>query len=167
MLRSVAAFCSWLELTAPSRLLQSIDWIVPAVQTIHILGIAAVMGATLFLNLRLLGVTGRDVPVARVSSRFFPVVWSALLVLLLTGLVMIAAEPARALLNAVFWLKMTLLVTALAITLFTARAIRRAPEGWPATSRHRWLVPASAIVSSGFWVAILCAGRWIAYARVH
>ena len=167
MLRSVASFCSWLELTAPSRMLQSIEWIVPAVQTIHILGIAAVMGATLFLNLRLLGVTGRDVPPARVSSRFSPVLWSALVVLLLTGLLMIAAEPARALLNAVFWLKMTLLVTALAITIVTTRAIRRAPEGWPATPGHRWLARASAILSSGLWVAILCAGRWIAYARVH
>jgi hypothetical protein len=148
-------------------MLQSIDWIVPAVQTIHILGIAAIMGATLFLNLRLLGVTGADVSPARVSSRFFPVVWSALGVLLLTGLVMVAAEPARSLLNAVFWLKMALLLTALAVTLVTARAIRRAPEGWPATSRRRWLVRGSAIVSSGLWVAILCAGRWIAYARVH
>jgi hypothetical protein len=167
MLRSVAAFCSWLELTAPSRVLQSIGWIVPAVQTLHILGIAAVMGATLFLNLRLLGVTGRDVSIARVSARFLPVVWSALAVLLVTGLVMIAAEPARALLNPVFWLKMTLLVTALAFTIVTARAICRAPDEWPSTSRRRWLARALAIVSSALWVAILCAGRWIAYARVH
>jgi len=167
MLRSVAAFCSWLELTAPSRMLQSIEWVVPAVQTLHILGIAAIMGATLFLNLRLLGVSGRDVSVARVSARFLPIVWGALAVLLVTGLVMIAAEPARALLNAVFWLKMTLLVSALAVTIVTARAIRRAPDGWPATSRRQWLARASAIVSTGLWVAILCAGRWIAYARVH
>ncbi|HTS81718.1 MAG TPA: DUF6644 family protein [Myxococcaceae bacterium] len=166
MLRSVAAFCSWLELTAPSRMLQRIEWIVPAVQTVHILGIAAVMGATLFLNLRLLGLTGRDVPVSRVSARFVPVVWTALVILLLTGLVMIAAEPARSLLNPVFQLKMLLLLGAVTLTLLTARAIRGTPEGWAAT-RARWFAPASAIVSSALWVAILCAGRWIAYARVH
>ena len=167
MLRSVAAFCAWLELTAPSRMLQRIEWIVPAVQTVHILAIAALMGSSLFLNLRLLGVTGRDVPLSRTSSRFLPVMWSALVVLLITGLVMITAEPARSLLNATFWLKMALLVTALALTLGTARAIRRAPDGWPGTPRRRWLARASALVSSGLWVAILCAGRWIAYSRVH
>jgi len=167
MLRSLSAFCSWLELTRPSRVLQSIDWIVPAVQTLHILGIAAVMGATLFLNLRLLGVTGRDVSVARVSARFLPVVWGALAVLLVTGLVMIAAEPARALLNPVFGLKMLLLLAALVVTCVTAVIIRRAPEGWPSTPARRRLVRASAVVSSGLWVAILCAGRWIAYARTH
>jgi hypothetical protein len=167
MLRSLAAFCSWLELTAPSRVLQSIDWIVPAVQTLHILGIAAVMGATLFLNLRLLGVMSQDVSVARVSARFLPVVWGALAVLLVTGLVMIAAEPARALLNPVFGLKMLLLLAALAITYATARVIRRAPDGSPPTSARGRLAKMSAVISSMLWVAILCAGRWIAYARTH
>jgi hypothetical protein len=167
MLRSLAAFCSWLELTAPSRVLQSIEWIVPAVQTLHILGIAALMGATLFLNLRLLGLTDRDVSVARVSARFLPVVWGALAVLLLTGLVMIAAEPARALLNPVFALKMLLLLAALAVTLVTMGVIHRAPDGWPSSPARRRLARVSAVVSSGLWVAILCAGRWIAYARVH
>jgi len=167
MLRSLSAFCSWLELTAPSRVLQSIEWIVPAVQTLHLLGIAALMGATLFLNLRVLGLAGRDVSVARVSARFLAVVWGALAVLLATGLVMIAAEPARALLNPVFGLKMLLLLAALALTYLTAGIIRGTSDGWPSTPAGRRLARASAVISSGLWVAILCAGRWIAYARTH
>lgn len=50
-----------------------------------------------------------------------PVVWGAVLVLLATGAVMIAAEPARSLLNAAFQLKMTMLLAALALTAAAAR----------------------------------------------
>jgi hypothetical protein len=80
---------------------------------------------------------------------------------------MIAAEPARALLNPVFGLKMLLLLAALAVTCVTAGVIRRSSDGWPSTPTRRRLARVSAVVSSGLWVAILCAGRWIAYARTH
>ena len=93
--------------------------------------------------------------------------WVALAILLVTGLVMIAAEPARALLNPVFGLKMLLLFAALAVTCVTAGVIRRAPDGWPSTPARRRFARVSAVISSGLWVAILCAGRWIAYARTH
>ena len=72
MRHAVSVFCAWLERTPLSRQLQTIEWIVPAVQTVHLLAIAALMGATLVLNLRLLGVAGVDVPVARVFRRFIP-----------------------------------------------------------------------------------------------
>src|SRR5208337_3727059 len=115
MRAAVAAFCAWLELTPFSRQLQTREWVVPAVQTVHLLAIAAVMGAMLLFNLRLLGLRGTDVPLARVSRRFLPVVWTSVVVLLVSGAVMIAAEPARSLLNPAFQLKMALLLAALAL----------------------------------------------------
>jgi hypothetical protein len=137
------------------------------VQTLHLLAIAALMGATLVLNLRLLGVAGADVPVERVLRRFIPVLKGALSVLLVTGLVMIAAEPVRSLLNFAFQLKMALLATALLLTAATTRTLRRRPDDWNASRKRRRLAGLSAVVSSGLWVAILCAGRWIAYVRVQ
>ena len=167
MRHAVSVFCAWLERTPLSHQLQTIEWVVPAVQTLHLLAIAALMGATLVVNLRLLGVAGADVPVERVFRRFIPVLKGALSVLLVTGLVMIAAEPARALLNFAFQLKMALLATALLLTAATTRTLRRRPDDWNASPRRRRLAGLSAVVSSGLWVAILCAGRWIAYVRVH
>jgi hypothetical protein len=164
---TLSAFCAWLELTPVSRQLQTIEWVIPAVQTIHLLAIAAVMGSTLLFNLRLLGVSGTDVPLARVSTRFVPVVWGAVILLLTSGAVMIAAEPARSLLNPAFQLKMALLLTALVLTAATARPLRRSPGYWSDTPVRRRLAGLSAILSSGLWVAILCAGRWIAYMGVQ
>ena len=41
----VAALCAWPELTPFSRLPQTVEWAIPAVQTLHLLAIAAVMGS--------------------------------------------------------------------------------------------------------------------------
>ena len=164
MHETVAAFCAWLELTPFSRHLQEVEWAVPAVQTVHLLAIAAVMGSMLLYNLRLLGLRGADMPLARVSSRFVPVVFGSVLLLLVSGAVMIAAEPGRSLLNPVFQLKMALLVAALVLTVATAWPLRRRPDYW---SQGRWrgrLARLLGTASIGVWVAILCAGRWIAYA---
>jgi hypothetical protein len=167
MRETLAAVSSWLELTPFSQRLQSIEWVVPAVQTIHILAISAVMGSMLLFNLRLLGLSGTDVPLARVSSRFIPVIWTAVLVLAGSGAVMIAAEPARSLLNSVFQLKMALLLAALGLTLATVRPLRRSPGYWGDTVARGRVARLCAISSLGLWVAILFAGRWIAYTRVH
>jgi hypothetical protein len=163
----LSAVSSWLERTPFSQRLQTVEWVIPAVQTIHILAIAAVMGSMLLFNLRLLGLNGTDVPLARVSSRFIPVIWAAVLVLFASGAVMIAAEPERSLLNPVFQLKMALLLTAMGLTVATVRPLRRSPGYWGDTVARARVARLCAISSLGLWVAILFAGRWIAYTRVH
>jgi len=55
---SINQFCLWLEQTALSETIRSIAWFVPAVQTVHILAIATVIGAVLMLSLRLLALVG-------------------------------------------------------------------------------------------------------------
>jgi len=167
MRQTVAAFCAWLELTPFSRQLQTREWVVPAVQTVHLLAIAAVMGAMLLFNLRLLGLRGTDVALSRVSRRFLPVIWTSVVVLLLTGAVMIAAEPARSLLNPAFQLKMLMLLGALVLTAVTGRPLRHSPDYWSASRWRGQLARFCGTASLGLWVAILCAGRWIAYMGVH
>jgi len=167
MRAAVAAFCAWLELTPFSRELQTREWVVPAVQTVHLLAIAAVMGGMLFFNLRLVGLRATDVPLARVSRRFVPLIWASAVVLLVSGAVMIAAEPARSLLNPAFQAKMLMLLAALGLTAATAGPLRRRPDYW-STSRWRGhVVRCFGTASIGLWVAVLFAGRWIAYMGVH
>src|SRR3989442_14803270 len=144
--RALLDFCSWLEQTPLSQTIQSTGWIVPAVQTVHILSIAAVLSSVLMIDLRLMGLLARDQPLARVSERFRPVIWWTLPVLLATGSVMIIGEPARSLANPVFQLKMLLLLAAIAVT-----------AGLHKDSRI------IAILSLSLWVGIVFAGRWIAY----
>jgi hypothetical protein len=163
-LHSLDAFCNWLGATALSQTFQTVSWIVPAVQTVHILAVAAVVSSALMLNLRLLGV-GLDQPLAAVTRRFLPFIWWPLPILLLTGAVLITAEPARSLENPVFLLKMGLLLAAAAVTLVCQIPLRGNPQFWEVSSGRRRTAQLIAVASMPLWVAIICAGRWIAYVQ--
>jgi hypothetical protein len=159
-------FCRWLQATDLSQTIQNVDWIVPAVQTLHILAIAAVLSSALMLALRLLGVAARDQASAAIATRYLPVIWGTLIVLLLTGAILIIGEPARALENPVFILKMTLLAAALSVIGAYQIPLRTNPDFWERSIVRSISVKLIAILSLGLWIGIVCAGRWIAYVQV-
>jgi hypothetical protein len=154
------SICVWIDQTALSQAIQNAAWVVPSVQTVHILAIAVLMGAAMMVNLRLLRVVDRDQPLARNSARFVPVIWYALPVLLITGLLMIIGEPARALKNPIFQLKVLLILGAITVTLAYQLPLRRDTAFW---DRRRGATILIAAVSIALWVGIIFAGRWIAY----
>jgi hypothetical protein len=144
--------------TGLSRLLQEVDWLVPAVQTVHILGVAAVFTATLMPALAALGLYGREQPLTNAYARFLPTIGYGLPILLLTGALMVVAEPDRALPNPVFQLKMLLVLGAGVMTLAGARRARARPAA-PADGLQRALGLAALLL----WSFVVIAGRFIAY----
>lgn len=162
-MESLHAFCEWLEATDLSQVIQTVTWIIPTVQTIHILAIAAVMSSVAMVDLRLLGLIGRGEAVDLVARRFVPWIWFALPVLLVTGSVLVIGEPSRSLENPAFQTKMALLLLAIAATLLFQRPLRRDAAYWEETPARRNRGRALAIVSLALWIGIVFAGRWIAY----
>jgi len=156
----IQSFCTWLGNTPLSMAIQDRYWVIPMVQTVHILAISVVMASMVMLDLRLLRVLGRTQSIPEVAHRFLPWVWSAVLVLLASGTILIIGEPGRELLSQVFWLKMTLLACALVVTAAFQYALKRRAEFW---ERRRAVAGVTAIASLMLWVGILAAGRWIAY----
>jgi len=154
---------AWHEQTQLSQAVQVHDWIVPTAQSIHILGIAAVAASALMINLRLIGLYAADQPLKEVLARFLPFIWWPLIVLLLTGIVMIAGEPPRSLKNPVFQLKMVLLIAAIVATAICKVALRRNAAFGDARADRRVGAATLAGVSMLLWVSIVFAGRWIAY----
>ena len=153
----------WLAHTAMSGAIADRAWTVPVLQSIHILAIGVVMSSIALLDLRLAGFLGREHSMRDLTLRFYPWIWGALAVLLGTGLLQIMAEPARELLNWIFWTKMALIVGAV---LFTA-PVRRLLEDCrfrELSARKRMAVRGCALLSLLLWVAVLTCGRWIAYA---
>lgn len=162
-MRSLHQFCSWLQATPLSLAIQGTSWVVPLVQTVHILSIAAVLSAVLMIDLRLIGVLGRDQSIARVSRRFRPTIWRTLPILLVSGVVLIIGEPSRSLENSVFQLKMALLATAILVTLAHQVPLRKDPTYWDPAGGRRMAVRIIAAISLFSWSGIVLAGRWIAY----
>jgi hypothetical protein len=166
MTSSVQAFSDWLAGTPFSTEIKSVDWIIPTVQTIHILSISIVMSAAAMVQLRVLGVLSRRQPLASVAHRFVPWIWWALVVLLLSGSTLIIGEPDRSLRNPAFILKMSMLAAVLVLTLIFQRGLRRDDRFWESSSGRRIGARLIAAASLIFWVGIVFAGRWIAYVGV-
>jgi hypothetical protein len=163
MTSSVRAFSDWLAATPLSMQIKTVEWIIPAVQTIHILSISIVISAAAMVDLRILGVLSREQPLAAVAYRFVPWIWWTLVVLLLSGGTLIIGEPGRSLGNPAFILKMSMLAAVLALTLLFQRGLRHNDRFWESSSGRRIggrLIAAASLV---LWVGIIFAGRWIAY----
>ncbi len=159
------AVCTWLEATTLSHTMKTIEWTIPAVQTVHILAVATVVTPVLMIDLRLLGIGARELAIGSIANRFFPYVWWPLPVLLATGIALIAAEPSRTLKNPIFLLKMGLLIAAAGVTLGCQIPLRRDAEFWDRNAARRRTVRLMAIASLSLWIAIIFAGRWIAYVQ--
>jgi len=159
---SLANFSAWLYETPVSVTIRDVSWIVPTVQSIHILAIAVIVGSAIVSDLRLAGVLATDETPRAVVQRYLPWMWRALLVLLMTGLVMLVGEPDRVIFNPMFWLKMALVLVAFALTLLFRRPLLHAA----ANAETRWqssFVKPAAWLSLTVWVGVIFCGRWIAY----
>jgi hypothetical protein len=148
--------------TDSSIAIASAGWVIPTVQSIHIVAIAIVMSATAMLNLRLAGFIGQESSVRQLANRSLPWLWWSLPVLLATGLVMILGEPARELTNAYFWSKMALILLASGLTIALQRLLDDCPYRDMAPAKRR-ATRALSLVSLAVWLAIIFCGRWIAY----
>jgi hypothetical protein len=161
----LSEFSRWLAATQVSHTIQTTEWIIPTLQTIHILSVAAVFSSAILVDLRIWRLLERDVPLPEVARRFLPTIWPVLFILLITGSLLIIGEPRRSLLNATFYLKMSLLALAILLTAGLQRSISSSPDFW---DRGRWRRLAgrfAATVSILVWCGILFAGRWIAYTQ--
>jgi len=163
---SLRLFCQYLSETTLSQLIQNSKWMIPLLQTIHILALAMVFSSALLVNMRIWRIFEADRPLSEIARRFVPVIWKVLFVLLITGALLIIAEPKRSLQNTSFYIKMALLAAALVCLALLQVSLRADPHFWEKTPLRRVVGRLAALGSTLIWCGILFAGRWIAYTQV-
>ena len=154
----------WLSETAASSSLRDIYWLIPVLQTVHILAIAMVMSSVLMIDLRVWQVT-RSQTIADTARRFVAWIWAGLALLAASGAPLIIAEPQRTLPNNSFQLKLVLLALAIAATAVLCRVLRRDRSFEQIASRASRAVQLLAASSFLLWCAVGAAGRFIAYTQ--
>lgn len=167
MLSTLRVFAEWLQTTPLSETIQNVSWIIPTIQTIHILCVAVLVTATFFVDLRILGVFSRSQPVAALASRFLSGIWWVLLVLFVTGSLLIVGEPGRSLLNPAFAAKMAMLVVVAGLTVLLQRPLATNEGYWDASGGRQAAAKVIAVLSLVLWSFIVFAGRWIAYVTAY
>jgi hypothetical protein len=176
MLALLIAFSKWLAATPLSHTILEAGWIIPTLQTVHILCVAVAFSSAVLVNFRIFGLFERDEPLRAVTRRFLPWIWPLLVILLATGSLLIIAEPRRSLINPTFYIKMALLLAAVLMTAGLQAALAAAApasaerdsrerDSWERYPGRRLTARALATISILVWCGILFAGRWIAYTQ--
>src|SRR5262245_62342624 len=114
----MSAFAQWISDTSLSLAIRETFWLIPMIQIAHIVAIAMIVTAAVVITARVAGLASRTQTMRETAQQFLPWIWTALLVLAPTGIVLIIAEPQRTLCNPT--LSRTLAMPALASALTAA-----------------------------------------------
>jgi uncharacterized membrane protein len=160
------SLAAWLQATALSNEIQTVSWVIPLLQSIHIVTIGVVFVSSLMIAMRVLGRMRTDQPFDAVWRRFAPWMWVGLCVMAVTGLTLVLGEPVREFTALSFWIKMLLLVVGVTSTVFYGRSLRHTVAAGSAAPPQFSL---SAKIASVFivllWLVVIFLGRAIAYDR--
>jgi hypothetical protein len=159
---SIVAIAEWLESLALAHWVARSPLVFPAVETIHVIAIALVVGSIAIVDLRLLGVSWTSRPVTEVTEEVLPWTWGCFVVAVLAGALMFISAASKYAVDLPFQLKMLLLVFAgvnmLAFHLVTYRRV----DGWNQGRTPR-AAKFAAGLSLAFWIAIVTCGRLVSF----
>lgn len=157
------AVCKWLEQSWVGGAVRESSWLFPATETVHLLGMAALVGTVTVVDLRLLGCVMRRERVSELMGRLLPWAWAGFAVQVATGVVLFSSEAVKVYDNPAFRLKMVLIVLAGVHALIFHWTVGRDMARWDANV----VLPARAKIAGGIsillWVGIVAAGRFIGF----
>ncbi len=160
-------FAVWLSTTRPSVFIQNHEvWMIPVIQSLHIVGIGVAVGSVLMLVLRVSGWAGMDETLGATQRRFGPWLTGALCLLLASGGLLVVAEPVRELVTFSFWLKMVCVATLTAIVIAFQVSVRRQEQRWDQVLAGRRAVRLTALLVFVVLAGIILLGRLIAYDHI-
>jgi hypothetical protein len=160
-------FAEWLSGTRPSVFIQSHEaWMIPLLQSVHIIGIGLVVGSVMMLALRVLGLIGMDQSLRQNQRRFGPWLTGALSVMLATGGLLVIAEPVRELVTFSFWVKMALVATLTVLAIVFQRSVSRRGPLWEESLVTRPSIRLAAVLTFLMLACIILLGRLIAYDHI-
>ena len=129
-------------------------WAYPALEGVHILGIALLLGNLVLLELRVWG-AAPALPLLPLARLALPLALGGFGLAAASGLLMFASQPQDLLANRAFLLKMLLLMAA-----GTNAALFHARGGLHKADR---VARAQTALSLGLWLSVMICGRAIAY----
>lgn len=137
-------------------------WIYPCLETLHVIGLALLVGSIFSFDLRLLG-AGKSLPIQALGRHLLPWVWTGFAINAVTGALLFVSDAAEFAVNTALQAKLALIVLAGMNALVFQMRLYRNAETWDSS------VPAparvSAAISIALWLAIIVAGRMIAYIK--
>jgi hypothetical protein len=131
----------------------------PVIVTVHTLGMGFLAGASAAIDLRILGFAPQ-MPLT-LMRRFVPLLWLAFAMNAVSGILLLIAYPTKAFTNPVFYVKVCLIGVAVWLVYRIGHEVLSSPgiDREPIAARAKKLAAASL----ASWIALIAAGRLLAY----
>lgn len=159
----IERFLGWLGETSWSVALLESLYMWPLVESTHVLALGLFVGTTAMMDLRLVGIAFRRVPVTAFTGRLLPWTRIGFAIMTVTGLLLFYSQPLRYYHNVFFRVKVVVLILAgINAAVFHAGAHRSARE-WHHDAKPPRAARIAGAVSLSAWAVVVVTGRLIAY----
>ena len=152
-------FIQWCEASWLGEAIRTSPWAFAVIESVHLLALAAIGGAVLVVDLRLLGFGWRREPLNQIAREAFPWLVASLGVMLVTVIGLFLSEATKCYYSTPFWVKMGSLLLAMIFTFTIRRKITSAEEGRISPLLYKLV----AVVSLVLWFGVGAGGRWIGF----
>jgi hypothetical protein len=156
-------WAAWLEATSPAATIASADILFPLFETVHVIGVALVIGTIAIVDLRLLGFASVRRTVTEVAAHMLPIAWVGFCIAVLSGVLMFMANASRYIDNRAFQLKFLVLLFAGINMMVFHRLTWRSVTVWDGAMPPPLAVKTAGAVSLSCWIVVVFLGRWIGF----
>ena len=132
-------------------------WLFPAIEAVHLIGLALLGGAVIVVDLRLLGMGLTRQSIKQVTASASPYLLGGLTIMFATGIPLALSEMIKLYYNRSFWVKVTALTIALVFTYTIKHPLIRTELA------PRVVLFLFGLVSLTLWFTVAGAGRWIGF----
>jgi hypothetical protein len=152
-------FIQWCYYSKDYAFIRDSKYGVPLIQSLHLLGITLLLGTTVALNIRLLGLGFKRMTLPQFADQLWPWAKGGVFLTIGAGILVFLPDPTRYAHSGPFQLKMVLLLLALLYQFLVFRKVlRRDPD-----SRSMTRNIAFASLSLLLWFGVGWSGRAIAF----
>ncbi len=153
---------NFLQDTALAEFVSRSLWAYPFLESVHLIGLAFVVGAVAMLDLRLIGLS-RALPIRGLAAHILPWVRFAFILVTISGILLYISDAEYYTFKVVFWVKIGLIVIAGLNAFLFHRGIYNEVDNWNENNKAPARVRVTGAVSLFVWMGVIVAGRLLAY----
>ena len=151
------SFGDWLQNSPVGLWVGETGWGYPFVQLVHFSGLSLWVGTIFILDLRLLGLIGRDKTPRDMVQMLNPITWTGFFIALTGGLLLFSGIAASYIQNPAFQVKILLVVTGIGLHLFMVQKSRH----WEQISDPPTTFKLVALFEICLWISVAFAATEI------
>jgi uncharacterized membrane protein len=146
--------CRWLQDNSFIAVLNGTAWTAATLEIVHYFSMFILVGSMMIVDLRVLGLVGRQQDATQLADWLFPWVWVSLALNFLSGFFMFAGSAISYYRNDIFYDKLGVILLAILANLIVQQKVRKWDQ-LPAMPAWAKLI---AVVSIGLWIGAIIAG---------